>query len=397
MMILGPSVKEGSFLDGNWTLLDLAPTLAAHMGMGVPWAQGLPIDEVLDANAAASTARSGEVALSKDGAAWTHWLADDAARDEVIVDGEVVSTPGAMFAEGPTAFTGPNARAACWRELSIALDTLYWPWTGKCRIDVGAGWMDAGFPDEVGPNWSPAFAEADGRLWVIYNQNPDSIGELGVEDSVGLRIRSWSSADGWGPAAAAAAYFPTDPAAVATTGGLLLAFGTNNAGDDARYTRHVRVMRATTLAAQATFATNGDGTQSGLDVDLHEIIDGARVERPALMASGTHARLAVVATTETENLVAVLSSDDAGETWGGPVQVSTDPVLPHLSPQWVGETLYWGAVAPDGEAELCRFVEGSSVTCEGVGSTRLDSFSASAGTVVIDTGIAAWARTAQSR
>ena len=397
MMVLGPDVEEGSLLNGNWTLLDLAPTLAAHIGFDVPWAQGLPIDEVLDANSLARSARSGEVGLSRDGAAWTRWLADDNARDEVIVDGEVVSTPGAMFAEGPTAFTGPTTRVACWRELSILLDTLYWPWTGTCRIDAGSGWIDAAFPDEVGTNWSPTFAEADGQLWAIYNQNPDGIGELGVDDNVGLRIRSWSSAAGWGPAASAAAYFPTDPAAVATPDGLLMAFGTNDAGDDARYTRHVRVMRASTLEGQATFASNGDGTNSVVDVDLNEILDGARVERPALTLTGTRAQLAVIGTTETENVVAVLSSEDAGETWGAPILVSTDPVLPHLSPQWVGETLYWGAVAPDGEAELCRSEAGSPAICEGVGSTRLDSYSASAGTVVIDAGVAEWTRTTLSR
>ena len=403
MMILGPSVEEGSILKGNWTLLDLAPTLAAHVGFDVPWTQGLPIAEVLDGNAVtdavASTARSGDVALSSDGTAWTRWLADDRARDEVIVDGEVVSTPGAMFAEGSTAFTGPTTRAACWRELSIVLETLYWPWTGKCRIDAGggAGWVDVGFPDEVGTNWSPVFTEADGRLWAIYNQNPDGIGELGVDDSVGLRIRSWSSAEGWGQATSSAEYFPTDPTVVATPNGLLMAFGTNDAGDDARYTRHVRVLRATTLAGQATFAENGEGANSLVDIDLNELWDGARVERPALTASGTRAQLAVIGTTENENIVAVLSSDDAGETWGAPVQVSTDPVLPHLSPQWVGETLYWGAVAPDGDAEICRSVSGGPATCDGVGSTRLDSYSASTGTVVIDTGVAEWTRTALSR
>ena len=220
---------------------------------------------------------------------------------------------------------------------------------------------------------------------------------MGVDENVGLRIRSWSSAAGWGPTASAAAYFPTDPTAVTTPDGLLMAFGTNDAGDDARYTRHVRVMRASTLEGQATFASNGDGTNSVVDIDLNELWDGARVERPALTLTGTRAQLAVIGTTETENVVAVLSSEDAGETWGAPILVSTDPVLPHLSPQWVGETLYWGAVAPDGEAELCRSEAGSPAICEGVGSTRLDSYSASAGTVVIDAGVAEWTRTTLSR
>lgn len=388
MMAIGPGVAGGTELAGDWTLLDLAPTVAAHVGFDVPWAQGLPIDEVVDGGAA----RSGDVGLSADGAAWTRWRDDDAARDEVVLDGEVVSTPGAMFAEGVHAWTGADSRVACWRELSVLLGDAAWPWSGACRIDTGAGWTPAPAPEtEVGPNWAPAFAEAGGRLWTVYNHNPDGIGELGAANDIGVRLRAWTDDAGWGPAASLTTYFPTDPAIAATSTGLVVAFGTNDGGDEARNTRHVRVQTASAAGDTAAFDAGG------VDVDLAGVLDGARVERPALMADGASVRLAVLGTTDTENVVAVLTSDDGGRSFGPPAIVSSDPALPHLSPQWSGDTLVWAARAPDGQAELCAARDGAAPACTPTGSARLDSYSASAGAAVIDAGVADWERVTTER
>lgn len=379
LMVLGAETPGGTDLEGNWTLLDLAPTIAAHVGFDMPWAQGLPIDEVVNGG----TARSGDVGLTADGAAWVHHLADDFARNEVVVDDTVVSTQGAMFAEGVQAGTAGAARWACWRELETVAE-LYWPWVGTCSIDSGTGWVDAGFPEDmVGPNWEPLFIERSGTLWAVYNNNPDGIGELGAENQVGIRLRSWSATGGWQDAFASPQYFPTNPAAVATSTGLLTAFGTNLGGDDARYTRRVRVL---------PFDVAGAAWGTGVDVDLADILDEARVERPALRGGNGVYQLAVIGTTETGSVIAVLSSDDGGLTWTGATIVSTDPVLPHLSPQWDGEDLVWAARGSSGQAELCRKAPDADAVCVDVGSERLDSYSASAGTVVIDAGVAEWVR-----
>ncbi len=382
LMVLGGEAQGGTELAGNWTLLDLAPTIAAHIGFDVPWAEGMPIDEVVSGG----TLRSGEVGLSADGTAWVHYLADDFARDEVVVDDAVVSTAGAMFAEGVHGGVAGDTRWACWRELAVDDAMLYWPWIGNCRVDPGDGWEDIGFPEEmVGPNWEPVLVQRDGLLWAAYNNNPDGIGELGSDQQVGIRLRSWTQEGGWAEAFASPQYFPTNPSVVATPAGFLTAFGTNLGGDNERYTRHVEVLPFDVAAG--TWGT-------GVDIDLTDVLDTARVERPALRAGEGQVQLAVVGTTETENVVAVLSSSDEGATWTGATIVSTDPVLPHLSPQWDGADLVWAARSSSGDAEVCRLVAGAGTTCKDVGSERLDSFSASSGTAVIDAGVSEWARTA---
>lgn len=386
LIVLGPGVSGGTDLGGNWTLLDIAPTIAAHLGIDVPWAQGLPIDEIVDGGAA----RSGAVGLTRDATAWTQYLADDLARDEVMVDGAVVSSAGAMFAEGVHAASILGAadtsagRYACWRELVIDELELYWPWTPTCLIDTGAGWVATSFAEAtVGVNWSPLFAQSSDTTWAIYNHNPDGIGELGNDDEVSMRAAPWSATGGWGTPVATAQYFPTDPVAIPTDDGLLAAFGTNLGGDDARYTRRVRVMPL------RTHSTGGAEWGTSVDIELTDVLDGARVERPALHLRGDGViQLAVVGTTETENVIAVLESTDGGQSFGPAVIVSTDPALPHLSPQWSGDELVWGARGTE-DAEVCRW-SGATAACVSVGSARLESFSATAGRAVVDLGQGQW-------
>ncbi len=385
LLVLGADAVGGTALAGSWTLLDLAPTIAAHVGFDAPWSEGLPIDEVINGG----TVRQGDVDLSRDATAWTHYLADDIARNEVIVDGAVVSTAGAMFAEGVTAgeVAGMRgARAACWRELTVDPAELYWPWLGNCLFDTGDGWVEAGFPEEgVAQNWRPQFLAVEDQIWVVYNNNEDGIGELGADNSVGIRARSWSEEAGWSTPLATAQYFPTDPAAVVTADGtVIVAFGTNLPGDEARYSRRVRV--------NALDVTTGWST--GVDIDISGVIAGARVERPALRVGADTVQIAVVATTEADNLLVVQRSEDLGATWGSSEIVSSNPVLPHLSPQWVGAELFWGALGDDGNAAICWVVPGNVETCVGLGSPRLDSFSADTRAAVIDVGVAEWERVA---
>ncbi len=391
LMILGPGVTPGAELAGNWTLLDFAPTLAAHLGIDLPWAQGLPIDEVVSNG----LTRSGDVGLSADGTAWTHYLDDDFARDQVVVDGAVVSTEGAMFAEGVRAAgivtnTGGSAgRYACWRELNIDETQLYWPWSPSCRIDTGSGFVDSGFAEtEVGLNWAPTVVQSGSTLWAVYNHNPDGIGELGNSNEVGLRAASWSPTTGWGTPVQSPQLFPTDPVAIPTATGLLAAVGTNLDGDSARNTRRVRVLP---LIVRSDGATASWGP--AVDIDLADVLDSARVERPALhqRSDGT-IELAVVATTATENVVALLQSTDGGASFGPATIVSTDPALPQLSPQFSGDDLLWAALSPSGDSELCT-LHGATATCKDVRSARLDSYSALTSAAIIDTGTAEWAKT----
>jgi len=47
MMVLGPRVRQGTFIDRPVESLDLVPTLGALLGFGTPLAQGRPLAEVL--------------------------------------------------------------------------------------------------------------------------------------------------------------------------------------------------------------------------------------------------------------------------------------------------------------------------------------------------------------
>jgi arylsulfatase A-like enzyme len=47
MMVLGPKVRQGTFIDRPVESLDLVPTLGALRGFATPLAQGRPLAEAL--------------------------------------------------------------------------------------------------------------------------------------------------------------------------------------------------------------------------------------------------------------------------------------------------------------------------------------------------------------
>ena len=387
MFLLGRT-RAGKELDVPVANLDLTATIAAYLGVDLPWAEGLPITEAFVDLAA--TARSGEIGRVESGAhtASQRWLAERSTRSEVVVDGAVISTPGIYAAEAPTLLDGTGGMRTCFRELDLEPDAGFLPWRARCLAEAGDGWTDMGFPDEeVGPFFQAALVERDGRTWAAWPNNPHASTGAGEEGGVGLAIAAWAPATGWTDRTWARAIFPTDATLVATTRGLVAAVGTSLGDPDYRYTRRVRVVPV--LISDTTVVPD-----TAVEVTLDALLgaDG-RVEHPALAADGDTVRLAVLGADATARIVAALTSEDGGRTWSIAVALPDGGIpVPWLAPVWDGADVVWG-VAGDGDAALCRAAPGDSVArCVEAGSARVQSFTARDGRAnfIRDGGIGAW-------
>lgn len=382
LFLAGAEVEAGTELSGGYRLLDLTPTIAAHLGIDAPWAQGLPLVEAapdLDA-----TVRSGEIDVATSGGlvATQVWLTDRDERSAVEVDG-VTLAGGALGAGGPSVLDG-TWRFACLRELVDLGETM--PWTPRCFVEED-GWTDVGFPtDEVSPVFRAVLVERRKLVWAAWADNPHQVADH--VNPVGLGIASWNEG-GWSEKLRVEAEFPTDPALVPTDSGLVAAFGASLGDPDYRYTRRVR---AVTFTAKAGVATAGKST----DFELENLLgDERRVELPALSAQADHVALAMVGIDNDTTLIAAVTSEDAGTTWSEPVALPDGgSILVHLAPAWDGDRVVWGVLDGD-EARLCRAALGDATAeCVDVGSPRLQSFSVQDGvaTVIRDGGVAAWER-----
>jgi hypothetical protein len=384
LFVVGGGAAAGAELEGDYTQLDLTPTLAAWLGVTAPWAEGLPLDDALAG--LDGVVRSGEIDLATSGSlvATQAWRADRAARSEVHAGGDVVSTPGVFGAEAPTVLAGATSDFASFRELVDETDSR--PWVPRCMTRTGTGaWASIGFPSaEVNPYWKAALAEHADRLWAAWPDNPNAAGDDG---SVGLAVASWT-AEGWSPTVLSTGYFPTDAALVGTVDVLVAAFTTSREDPYSRYTRFVRVVPLAVDEAGAATAL------PPTDFKLAELLGaGARVEHAALAADGDHVRVAMLGIADTVDIVAAATSANGGRTWSNPVALpeAGSPLL-HLAPAWDGTDVVWGALV-DGAAELCRARPGDAVAdCIDLGSPRLQSFVVHDGvaTVVRDAGAAEW-------
>jgi hypothetical protein len=252
----------------------------------------------------------------------------------------------------------------------------------RCQVDTGSGWTDAGFAeDEGGPLFHPALVVGGSLVWAAWADNPHGTTDL-RGDTVGLSLASWSRDSAWSEATVSTGHFPTDPALVATPAGLVAAFGTSLGNPDYRYTRRVRVVpfqvAGPTAVAQAT-------------TDFAR--DQARIELPALSASGNTVYLAMIAIEVGAVDVEASTSKDGGTTWTEVTRLPSEGrALPHLAPAWDGGQIVWAAWG-ERESELCRATPGAvTAECVNVGSARIQSFAVHAGTatVIRDGRVAAW-------
>lgn len=390
-MILLGDAAAGAELEGFISQLDLAPTLAAHLGIALPWAEGLAIGEALSvvSGTAFVSARSGTVNLVASGerTADQRWLDARDARSEVRVDGAVVSTPGIYAAEAPSLLDTAAGARVCFRELDVVEDAGFLPWRARCRAEVDGAWAEMGFPDEeVGPFFRAALAERGGRTWAAWPNNPHANTEIGEEGGVGLAIAAWDPATGWADRVWARAIFPTDVALVATTRGLVAAVGTSLGDPDYRYTRRVRIV--------PVFVGETVLVDEAVELTLDTLLGAdTRVEHAALTAEGDTVHIAMLGRSDATVLIAAATSEDGGRTWSAPVALPDGGApLPHLAPAWDGAFVVWGVLGDNGAA-LCRARPGdAAASCADIGSDRLQSFVVRDGvaTAVRDDGVGAW-------
>ncbi len=393
LFVVGGGVDAGRVLDETVSLVDLAPALAAHLGVTLPWAEGLPSPALFPGFD--QSARSGEVSVAADGAlvATQGWLDDPEQRSEVRVGvggeaGTTVSTAGVYAAEAPTVLDGATGGRVCFRELALEPVDGMLPWVARCLARTGDTWADMGFPDaEVAPFFAAALAERDGVTWAAWPANPRGGGEAGVDGRVGLAVAGWTEGVGWSDPVLAGAIFPTDAAIVATDTGLVAAFGTSFGDPDSRYTRHVRVVPVAITDGAAALGEETNLTLVGL------LGEGARVERPALTRDGGVVRVAMLGITEAGVTVAASSSEDGGVTWSGAVALPEGGLpFPHLAPAWDSAEVVWGTLVGE-EARLCRAAPGAAeARCVEVGSARLQRFVVADGVAIVvrDAGVGAW-------
>jgi hypothetical protein len=383
LLVAGDGVEAGVVASGTYTLLDIAPTIAAHLGVELPYAEGLPLSPVVGG---VSGGRTGEVDVSTSGGriATRAWLGDFTARSEVRVDGVAVSTPGIFAAEAPTLLVGTETWV-CFRELSTTEEEGYLPWKPRCLIEEDGAWRDIGFPEDVvGPFFAPTLHEQDGDLWVAWLSTPLTRGDYGSD---GVRLAHWSALGGWSAAEGPDTIFTTtDVTMTPTEDGFLLAGGINLPAPDEPYTRRI---------ATWGFAASGADADREDAFQLEGLLDTPRrVERPALQADGAHVRLGMVAMDSDRRFVAAVESLDGGLTWGAPVALPGEgtPFM-HLAPAWDGDELLWATLLEEDEAGLCRARVGDAeARCVSVGSPRIDSFGVSSGAAVVsvDAGVGAW-------
>lgn len=388
LMVVGAGGDGGDVLDEPVTALDLVPAIAAHLGVTMPWAEGLPSPAVFPGFDGA--VRTGDVALAADGAltAVQRWLDDPLRRSEVWVDDTLVSTSGAFGAEAPSVIAGVDGGRVCFRELAAEPVDGGMPWVARCLAQDVGGWSDMGFPDdEVAPFFRAALAERDGVTWAAWPFNPRGAGEAGTGGRIGLSVAGWSAEMGWTEPVTTQAIFPTDATIVATDDGLVAACGASFGDPDSRYTRHVRIVPVSIVEGVPTMEREVNITLEGL------LGEGVRVEHPALAGEGARVRIAMVGITEQGASIAAATSTDAGRTWTDAVALPDGgPALPNLAPVWEGPDVVWGTLV-DGAARLCRAAPGDDdARCVDVGSPRLQSFGVAGdvATVVRDGGSGEW-------
>ena len=385
LFLAGEGVAKGVVAEGTYTLLDLAPTFAAHLGIDLPWAHGLPLTPLVEGGAPGRTGEV-DVSVSAGRVATRAWRDDFTARSEVRVDGVPVSTPGVFAAEAPTLLVGTLGTFVCHRELAIEPVDGNLPWRARCLVETEAGWEELGFPDEnVGPFWRADLFEHDGALWAAWVHTPLFRDDSDALD--GVRLARWTPDRGWWPQQHVEAYHTlTDVAAAPTADGFLAAGVVNLPDPDEPYTR-----RASVWSFDAQGADERGRSAFPLDALLDE---PRRVERPAIRAVGDTVDLAMLGVGADARFVAVARSTDGGVTWteATALPAGGGALLVHVTPQWDGDHIVWGALLDDGTSGLCRATLGGTTTCVSTGSPRLDSFDVEAGvaTVSVDTGVGQW-------
>jgi hypothetical protein len=397
-LVLGPGVSAGVDLADPLLLADVAPTLAAQLGVELPWADGLVLEGLLEQPSGAPS-RSGlaGVALAGGLVAELRYQDDPNHRSALWIEGQQLSDPDALQVEAPTLARSGEKAWLCFRELLLTPGEPDTAWQARCFAsdDGGDSWQTMAPPvDTVGPMWQAALvAGADGKLlagWVNNLNATATGGAEGEQGEVSLELGRYDG--GWTVASLDGDHtFPTDPTMTVSGESLLFAIGAAPEGSEARHTRDVYLGQAS-LDAQGPHWVGAE--PAGLS-DLAPQGERWRLEHPALRvdSAGT-VYLAAVGHSDAGSHAVLASSQDQGQSWSTSTIVEMPhPVAPHLSPVWLGERAVWVAVDTGaGDAYLCAAGLGGEASCVSVASPRVLQVAVDGDDLyaIVDAGVGEW-------
>ncbi len=397
-LLSGPGVAQGTDADGPVLIVDYAPTLAALMGVQMPFADGLVRDDLLT-EPTGLPSRSGlaDIAVAGELQAEIRYTDDPAHRSELWIEGQLLSDPDAIAVEGAAMTTDGDHSWLCFREVVLTPDADETGWVPRClqSDDGGDSWDSIGFPvGRVGPYWRPAMAAGvGGVLMVAWAHDPNGLATESwatEESDMSADIARWDGS-AWERASAGGIHsFPTDAALLPDAGGAWVAIGASGTTEDARHNRDVHM----------GFAEIGAGGIHWNAVDPVELDALAgdhthwRLEYPAL-AAGPSGLVQLAASGFVEDgSVAVLAATRDGRTFDEAGEVALPyRLMPHIGPVWLGQAPVWPALDPEEQqAYLCTGTLDTPAVCTDTGSPRILWMVGDQGVVhaLLDMGVGEW-------
>lgn len=412
MFLVGPGIKAGVDTDVPYSLEDIGRTIAYAVGADFPTADGMVIADAFTTPPPAGTDRSGEVrvAVGGDSVATQMYSDDPAHRSSIVLDGETVSSSAAGLAEEPTVVNTEMGTFACWRELTLDIDSdaIDWPWVARCMRKSGTAWTDIGFPvDEVWPLFTTSMVADGDELVVAFADNSNAT--TYSETRGGVRLARWNDNTGWQLAENFnGELYPNNPVVTMHDGGAFVAYAASDVEGDStdpgRYTRHVEVHRIDWSSAEPEFVeiyrTYADGCPEEAKCPTYDpTVDAegytyGRMEAATLADLGEGLGLAFIGySDQVGNTILVSAGSDSGDVWEAPRRVdTTGRVFGHINPVWIGDLLVWARLSEDDTVEVCRAVRQGEPDCIDTGYPRIMGLNTDGTTVMasLDHGNAEW-------
>lgn len=358
LFIAGPGVQVGTGDLQPQTHEDLSRLVAAWLDLEMPFATGVLPGWIAGLEAPAPSGPTSIAAAGGHVAAAVLTPGSPLARSALTLDSLTVSSPDAIAVADPVLAATDAALLLCWRELRHD-DADRWPWVPRCLYRAGDTTIDLGLPaTEIEP--APVFAAAldpDGAPVVAW------LGNKNFDADAGINVHRWDGTQWqlleWQPLK-----YISSPQIVADRLGWLLSVGANPADTNSRDYRRAHLI-------------NTDAVQI-LPPPVAEI--PTRTERTALRRDPDTGLTAVAAiTADPQSLHLLLWQIDAGGLRPAATLPVSGDLLPHISPRWQGDTLYW-AVLLDGNAAICHLQipavpdPAATPACASVSAPWIDSF-----------------------
>jgi hypothetical protein len=403
LLLLGPGVRAGEDVNTPLLMVDVAPTLAALLGVGLPWADGLVRDDLLLAPTGHSS-RLGvaDISVAGDHTAELRYSQDPGQRTVLYLDGQRITDHDVTAVEMPSLATHGDDVWACWRQVTASTGAAKVAWEPHCVVsqDGGIVWQSFDFAQsKAGPYGRIALHASDQGLVAAWVHSPSGSTDGSVDpkdegSTVSLRIarlteRGWQEAEAPGTPS-----FPTD-LSLAWDGEryhIAVAGGDPGAGNAVRHTRRVWMSGIT---------PDGDGFTWGepAEVDLDALApedDHWRLEYPSLsILSDGRLALAVTGIGSQGSDQAIVAVSDDGDA-GFSSQITLDHpgvVMPNTGPAWLGDRAVFPVMDTDtNTASLCAGDVGGEFTCVSTGSPRVLRLLSDPETLyaVVDEGVGDW-------